>query len=334
MIKIEAKTLHEAYEKASAILECSVTMLDIEIIQNPSSGFLGLFSKQAIIVATQKPHVAAKEPASQPRKVEPKATKPSTTVEKPKQHKPQAAKSVRQERKAFSNMRDEIITPNSMVTPQEDYEDEFDDDFGVSTPKTSNYSKEEIKASIARQENQEASIKRVKADTFGHDLVDDFFQEDANTAQIVQDITHDINKLFKKSCFNIEPIKVSMYDEKSVLVEFSGEDAALLIGKEGYRYKALSYMLFNWLNAKYDLQLRLEIAQFLQNQEEMIRKYLVGVVNQVNDEGRAQTKILDGVLVQIALKELRTTFPNKYVAIRTNRDGLKYIIINSFRNNA
>jgi spoIIIJ-associated protein len=113
-------------------------------------------------------------------------------------------------------------------------------------------------------------------------------------------------------------------------VEFSGRDAALLIGKEGYRYKALSYMLFNWINSNYQMQLRLEIAEFLKNQEESIRRYLVGVCENIDRDGRAQTKILDGVLVQIALRELRNRYPDKYVAIRSTRDGSKFIIVNDY----
>lgn len=148
--------------------------------------------------------------------------------------------------------------------------------------------------------------------------------------QAVKEVQQHINTLFSSICFEIDAIEVSAYDEETLLVEFKGEDAALLIGKEGYRYKALSYMLFNWINAKYGLQLRLEIAEFLKNQEEGVAKYLENIYEIVERDSRAQTKILDGVLVQIALKELRNRYPDKYVAIRTTRDGLKYIIINDY----
>ena len=62
-------------------------------------------------------------------------------------------------------------------------------------------------------------------------------------------------------------------------------------------------------------------------------KNLIDAVNYVERDGKAQTKILDGVLVQIALKELREKYPNKYVVIRSTRDGLKYIIINDYHTN-
>ena len=43
MIKVEANTLEEAYSKASAELDCSITELNFEVIQQPSKGFLGIF---------------------------------------------------------------------------------------------------------------------------------------------------------------------------------------------------------------------------------------------------------------------------------------------------
>ena len=51
MIKVEAATLQEAYSKAASELSCSVVDLDINVIQNGSSGFLGLFN-----VAFQRHH--------------------------------------------------------------------------------------------------------------------------------------------------------------------------------------------------------------------------------------------------------------------------------------
>jgi spoIIIJ-associated protein len=144
------------------------------------------------------------------------------------------------------------------------------------------------------------------------------------------DVKAKINDLFAATCFDLNEIDVRVYDDHTLLVEISGADSALMIGKEGYRYKALSYMLFNWINATYGLQLRLEIAEFLKNQEESIGRYLVTIYETVDKEGRAQTKPLDGVLVQIALTQLRARYPDRYVAIRSTRDGGKFIIINSY----
>jgi len=66
MIRIEADTLEEAYSKAAAQLSCSVTQILFDVVQNPSSGFLGMFKKSAIIDAKRKGEVAQDE--ERPRK--------------------------------------------------------------------------------------------------------------------------------------------------------------------------------------------------------------------------------------------------------------------------
>jgi len=143
------------------------------------------------------------------------------------------------------------------------------------------------------------------------------------------ELENKIKNLFAKSCFDIDTIEVDI-ENNTAYIFIDGEDAALLIGKEGYRYNALSYIIFNWINAKYGLYLKLEIAQFLASQQDMIKNLLTNVVDHVKKTGWGKTKPLNGILVQIALEYLRDTFPNKYIAIKTNRDKEKYIIINEF----
>ena len=175
-------------------------------------------------------------------------------------------------------------------------------------------------------------------------LFDDFYTSDeeevhfspvikSTNKDLVDEISLEVNNLFAQLCYDIEDIKVEIIDdEKTVYIEFSGKDSALLIGKEGYRYKALSYILFNWINEKYDMMLRLEVAQFLANQETAIFAYLDPVIETIKNEGYFKTKILDGILVHIALTKLRDEFPDKYVAVKTTQRGEKYILINEYRN--
>jgi spoIIIJ-associated protein len=152
-----------------------------------------------------------------------------------------------------------------------------------------------------------------------------------NEQKIVDEIKENIDSMFSYTSFNLDGVEVSMYDNKTVLVEFKGEDAPLMIGKEGYRYKALSYILFNWIHDKYGLMVRLEIAQFLKTQEQSIANYLVGVCEDIDTKGYSKTKPLDGVLVHIALEQLRDKYPQKYVAIKTNIRGDKYILVNEYK---
>ncbi|AXK49234.1 hypothetical protein CRU87_05570 [Aliarcobacter trophiarum LMG 25534] len=149
--------------------------------------------------------------------------------------------------------------------------------------------------------------------------------------EIISEIKAGLNLLFDKSCFKLDEIKVSFYDDETIFIEFLGEDSALLIGKEGYRYKALSYILFNWINDKFGLMLRLEVAEFLKNQEAAIFLYLEPVIEIIKEKGSFKTKPLDGILVHIALKKLREEFPLKYVAVKTNIKGEKYVLVNEYK---
>jgi len=172
-------------------------------------------------------------------------------------------------------------------------------------------------------------------------IVDGFFETDVDVIEdknesIVYDelalrIENELKNLFSYSCFEIDVIEVDVRDN-TALIFIDGDDAALLIGKEGYRYNALSYMLFNWLHTKYELFIKLEIAEFLTSQQEMIRSYIKPVIETVEKTGRAKTRFLDGILVQIALEQLREHFPDKYVAVKTSKDGKKFVIINEFNN--
>ena len=267
MKKIEAPSLEQAYAEAAAAFGCSVTALQVEIVQFPSKGILGLFKKSAIIVANL-PHTTRVEEEIIEK------TPDNVSVDETSFPEPEEAEE-----------------PEELVLGDEFYEQA--DDF------------EEM-----------------------GEIEGDYYQLSAQ--ECADEVKEQINILFKDICFDINDIDVSVYDENTLLVEFTGADAALMIGKEGYRYKALSYMLFNWINAVYGMQLRLEIAEFLKNQEESISRYFINVCDIIDQDGRAQTKVLDGVLVQIALKQLRDRYPDRYVAIRSTRDGGKFIIINSY----
>ena len=215
-----AQTLDEAYKKASAHYSCSVVDLEIEVVQNPTGGILGLFAKEAIIKVLNR----------------------------------------------------------------------------------------DIKTSETK--NNKNSLDKSKVE---------------------HEIKSALHNLLKSSCYllDVEEVKI---DNEEVYIKLDGEDAALMIGKEGYRYKAISYILHNWLKMKYDLTLSLEIAEFLKNQKENVINYLDSIKQRVSEQGRAQTKPLDGILVKIALEELRRVYPDKYVAIKTLRDGRKVVVVNEHRN--
>ena len=219
----------------------------------------------------------------------------------------------------------DAVKATSTVEPQEE----------ISLPTEEESVATEIVAAVKEEHYDDVTVKKDA-------IVDNFFDTDTDTdteeEYVEEDIVYDelallienqLKELLEKFCFDIDVVEVDVRDN-TALIFIDGEDAALLIGKEGYRYNALSYMLFNWLHTKYELFIKLEIAEFLTKQQEMIRNYIVPVIENVEKNGRAKTRFLDGILVQIALEQLREKFPNKYVAVKTSRDGKKFVVINEF----
>lgn len=285
MKKIVEKTLEAALIKASAELHCSVADLEYEIVQNPSSGFLGLGKKEAIIVVATKDEKAVQESKAQVSLQENKQNNEAQNTPRTPPKEPQA--SVSQQDRAYTTHKQNLDTQYTHHKHTSDSQSLWGGD----------------RTATSQQ----------------HD--------EANAAQICKEI----KELFAFLPFEIHHFEVQMQENNTLFVYIDGRDCALLIGEKGYRYKALSYLLFNWINPKYGYSLRLEIAEFLKNQEEMIDVYLKDIVRLVKLNGRAQTKTLDGILVYIALNKLRDIFPDKYVSVRQNEADEKYIIINDFR---
>ena len=285
MKKFEAECLEDVYELAAADFKCSITQLDIELIQQPSKGFLGFGKKNAIIEVCFKNHCKSyeKDASHNIKQKEIKIEDVSKQIEE----------------SHLKDLKEDTPTPTRKIEVPQDK------------------SKNKIFDNFYNEENSQSEITPlvVKKDK----------------ENILLEIQENINLLFCDTCYEIDNIKVEFYDDETVYVEFTGADSALLIGKEGYRYKALSYILFNWINEKYGLMLRLEVAEFLKNQENSIYAYLEPVIEVVKEKGTFKTKPLDGILVHIALKKLREEFPNKYVAVKTNVRGDKYVLVNEYR---
>jgi len=324
MIKVEAPTLQEAYSKAAAQLSCSVIDLEINILQNGSGGFLGMFKKSAIIEVSRK---GAKPPREEQKVNHHPAAKEKET---PSNVTPSSAPIAGEEKRNDRNKRNKNRRNKSKnkegVKSEETASFKPENSFVRETPKPE-VKHEAPKVAVAPKEARIHVTPSVVENTFA--------VEKRHVEDVIDDVRVGVQNLFKYSCFTLDVPTISKYNDDTILIEFAGEDAALLIGKEGYRYKALSYLLYNWINLKYGLNIRLEIAEFLKNQEEMIEKYLLPVMDRIRTSGRGQTKILDGVLIKIALESLRKEFPEKYVGIKSGREGGKFIVVNDFnRKNA
>ncbi len=371
-MRIEAENLQEAFKKAAEELNCSVTELDIKILQNPSAGFLGFFKKTAIIEAIKEgahkeakkvPQAARKENVNEKKrefkKKESLGEEQSCQDDKEKKknhknrhehHKSQAVKqnetSAADEPK-FTEPHAELQVnePHKKERPKKESGKNILDHSIIDTFNKNDFYEGEDKAGSSEKFDSPASggetnltqsapnlTKKEKQDSRADRGLTQKQKEQKPKADIdkaLPEIKQGVEKLFGGIFFTIDKIDVRKFDDDTVIVELDGEDAALLIGKEGYRYKAISYLLYNWIGSKYGLSVRLEIAQFLQNQEAAIEQYLKSVIERIEETGKAKTKHLDGVLVKIALEKLREKFPDKYVGVKSSSDG-QYVIVNDF----
>ncbi|EOG8474346.1 Jag N-terminal domain-containing protein [Campylobacter upsaliensis] len=288
-MKIEAKDLQSALTEASIKLECSVVDLEYTILQQHKSGFLGFGRKSAIIEVEVKRYK---------KKHLKKENKPNFRNEEKSNHFQKTDKVVKTENEFKKN--------ESKIRKMEENE-----------PKT------EVKMESSKKEKYV-----VKSDA----IFDSFHKEDhtsRNQDDLLDEIKIQLERLLKISCFQISLKEIKMYDENCIFIRLDGEDSALLIGKEAHRYKAFSYLLHNWINLKYNLLVRLEIAEFLEKQIQGMQFYLQGVAEKIKQSGRGQTKPLDGVLIKIALEELRAMFPHKYVGIKQNGEQ-RFVVVNDF----
>ena len=377
-MRIEAANLQEAFQKAAQELNCSVTELDIKILQNPSAGFLGFFKKTAIIEAVKEgAHKEAKkapqaarenghkenggEKKKEFKKKDNSGEEQNHRSEKKKNHKNRhdhhknhAAK--QSETSAVNEPKVEEAQPqkepqvkekepHKKEQPKKDSGKSILDHSIIDTFNKNDFYEGEEKAgsnenlgspvsggeanltqatpNLAKKEKQDSRSDRASAQKQKEQ------KPKADIDKVLPEIKQGVEKLFGGNFFTIDKIDVRKFDDEAVIVELDGEDAALLIGKEGYRYKAISYLLYNWISSKYGLAVRLEIAQFLQNQEAAIDQYLKGIIERVEETGKAKTKSLDGVLVKIALEKLREKFPDKYVSVKSNSDG-QFVVVNDF----
>ena len=290
-MRIEAENLQIAFAKAAEDLGCSVTELDIKVVQHPRGGILGMFRKNAVIEVFKEGE-------------KPKKQRENKKVVAQKQEIAVALDDEKNDEKNFKRKRNRRNKPRNKQQ-NSDVSKENGEDVNIAP-------KPESTLKTREPRYQKELIPKVEM------------------SKAIPEIRAGMEALMKSSCFEISDIKVEEFNDETVLIECNGEDAALLIGKEGYRYKAFSYLLYNWINIKYGLGIRLEIAEFLKNQEEMIGQYLIPVIERIKSNGRGQTKPLDGVLIKIALEKLRNEFPEKYVGIKSNRDGGKFIVVNDF----
>ena len=302
LTKFSAPTIEQALLKASKELKCSIVDLEYEIIQKPSKGFLGLGKKDAKIVVSFKRKGRFRDFG-----------------------KNEGRTDFRNEGQDFKNERrfESKFESESNVESHENKGDcRKNYDLATNTHRDSINKKSDF----GRESYFSTESKWIQKSDFHNP------QQELIDESLIAQISKEINELFALLPIKLSKIEVAKFDKNTILIHFKGIDAALLIGEKGYRYKAISYLLFNWLNAEYGVNIRLEIESFLASQEAMMANYLAPIIEDLQDSDEPfATKTFDGILAYIALKELRAKLQGKSVVLKTNENDESYILIQSLR---
>lgn len=310
MTKVTASTLQEALSKAALELDCSVTELDYEVVQYESKGVLGIGKKDAIIIANLKNSSAQLD-----------------STQKHQESNYQQSQTPSQTPQSNQNIQESSQANSSQTNTNQNNQGFFDASEFVAS---ANLESSEPNYESSKQNHTNQSYANYDEPYNADNTSTTQTKKFQTKEEVASEIQNLIQEMLSYTPYKIDNVNVGFYDNQTLSIYIDGEDSALLIGERGYRYKAISYLLFNWIQPAYGYNIRLEIAQFLQNQEDAIDAYLVGIINEVKREGRAQTKPLDGILAFIALKKLRGHFPDKYISFRENPQNERYIIINDF----
>lgn len=300
MTKFTAPTIELALLEASKELKCSIVDLEYEIIEKPSKGFLGLGRRDAKIVVSQK-----------------------------RKNRHSFANDGESARESRESIRESKFAPKNANQSQSAFEHnkrESHYDFRGESRESKRESYEPYRESareIVGESIRESAHKPYESPKYDSNDIDE---------SIIHKIHKEINELFALLPIKLSKIEVSKFEKNTILIHFKGADAALLIGERGYRYKAISYLLFNWLNAEYGVNIRLEIESFLVSQEAMISHYLAPIIEELKDSDEPfATKTFDGILAYIALKELRAKLHGKNIVLKTNENDESYVLIQPLR---
>lgn len=245
-IEVSAKNVDEAITKACIALGVSSDRLDIQVVSEGSSGFLGFGSKPAVIKAKKKeePEVKAEEKAEE---------KPEEPV--------QATKDIKEGKEADKAREDKKADAASDEV-RKDYKKDYKKDFRKDYKK--DFKKDYKKDSFQKNSYQKDSYQ--KADV----------QEGAAPARVIKEVVIPVKteeeiaamkasaSKFLEGVFRAMelPVEITMEyskEEGCLNIDFAGQDMGILIGKRGQTLDSLQYLTSLVVNKDQDGYVRVKL---------------------------------------------------------------------------
>lgn len=237
MITVTAKTLDEAITKALIELGTTSDNLEYTVIEKGSSGFLGLFGKNVVIRASKKKEDDDLEAFLTSGKID------SASLEPPKEKKED-----KKEKEVSRENKRENIKKNPQKNQKKNHPKAVKEQAAA-------VSKEEPKIAKALQKSD---IQEVSA------AVSDDMEEKKSARKIDVEACEKASKEFLGQVFGamgMEVIVTASFDEKDreLILDLSGADMGILIGKRGQTLDSLQYLTSLVVNKECDGYVRVKL---------------------------------------------------------------------------
>ena len=319
MITVTAKTLDEAITKALIELGTTSDNLDYEVIEKGSSGFLGLFGKDAVIRAKKKKEdddleaflttgkidTEPKEPPKTESKDQPK----ETSKETPKKNSQKGQKNQQKAQKeaAASEAREETKQSQKKGQKQK------------------------------QQAKQESKPEREQGEPSREALEES--EEKKAARKIDVEACHNAAKEFLGQVFAAMDMEVtvsSVFDDKEreMTVDLSGADMGILIGKRGQTLDSLQYLTSLVVNKQCDgyVRVKLDTENYRERRKETLETLAKNIAYKVKRTRRSVSlepmNPYERRIIHAALQNDRYVVtrsegedPYRHVVISLKRDG-------------
>ena len=265
-IEISAKNKSEAIIKASMQLETPSDELDIQVISEGSSGFLGFGSKPAIIRVRKKETAKAEEEEVEALFSEPiiKAVEPKKAAEPV--HKP-------------VHKKEEKVMPKKEATKAEapakkpaKEQPKHREAFGKAKEKAHKaeaFKKEVIKKEVVKKETERKSAPRQA--------------EEAEIEEIKKVSTEFLTDVFKTMELDVSITAKYNTEDRCLDIELTGDDMGILIGKRGQTLDSLQYLtslVVNKNRSSY-VRIKLDTEDYRNRRKETLENLAKGIAYKV-----------------------------------------------------
>lgn len=255
-IEISAKNKDEAIIKASMQLETPSDELDIQIISEGSSGFLGFGSKPAIIRVRKKEIVKPEEKEAEElfsSELVSKVIEPKKAVEPVKKSMPKKEEKVMPKRE-FAKQEEPVKKPAK-----------HREAFGKVKEKSSKA--ESLKKEFVKKESRPVEL----------------ITDEAEIAEIKKISTEFLTNVFKTMELDVSITAEYNTEDRCLDLEFSGDDMGILIGKRGQTLDSLQYLTSLVVNKNRNsyVRIKLDTEDYRNRRKETLENLAKGIAYKV-----------------------------------------------------